>query len=58
LYADFRGKFDVGLKALLEAVAKVTSLDQIRVGSKLEMETLIGPKRGAIKTMLFAWNTR
>ena len=31
LYADFRGKFDVGLKALLEAVAKVTSLDQGRI---------------------------
>jgi hypothetical protein len=31
LYADFRRKFDVGLKALVEAVAKVTSLDQGRI---------------------------
>ena len=31
LYADFRGKFDLGLKALVEAVAKVTSLDQGRI---------------------------
>jgi TIR domain len=33
LYADFRGKFDVGLKALVEAVSKVTSLDQGRIKS-------------------------
>ena len=31
LYADFRGKFTIGLKALLEAVAKVTTADQGRV---------------------------
>jgi hypothetical protein len=33
LYADFRGKFDIGLKALVEAVSKVTSLDQGRIKS-------------------------
>jgi hypothetical protein len=33
MYADFRRNFDVGLKALVEAVAKVTSLDQGRIQS-------------------------
>jgi hypothetical protein len=33
LYADFRGRFDVCFKALIEAVAKVTSLDQARMKS-------------------------
>lgn len=31
LYADFRTDFEVGLKALIEALAKVTSLDQGRL---------------------------
>src|SRR5580658_9775222 len=31
LYADFRKRFDTGLKALVEAVAKVTKIDQGRL---------------------------
>jgi TIR domain len=34
MYADFRTNFDVGLKAIVEAVAKVTNLDQGRLKSK------------------------
>jgi hypothetical protein len=33
LYADFRGKFGVGLQALVDAVSKVTTLDQGRIKS-------------------------
>jgi hypothetical protein len=31
LYADFRDNFDVGVKAIVDAVAKVTNLDQGRI---------------------------
>ena len=33
MYADFRNNFNVGLKALVEAVAKVTNIDQGRLMS-------------------------
>jgi TIR domain len=33
MYADFRKKFDVGLKALVEAVSRVTNIDQGRIRS-------------------------
>jgi TIR domain len=33
MYADFRKNFDVGLKALAEAVARVTNIDQGRIKS-------------------------
>jgi TIR domain len=33
MYADFRKSFDVGLKALAEAVARVTNIDQGRIKS-------------------------
>ena len=31
LYADFRTNFDAGLRAVLEAIARVTSESQVRV---------------------------
>lgn len=34
MYADFRANFNVGLKALIEAIARVTNLDQGRLRSE------------------------